>query len=712
MTDCGRQRTATDHRGGAAILDAALDAFNGARRRGRVDRGHPAPLGRERGLDLPPLRRQGRDRRRALSRRPGATTSAVSWPRWRKRRHDPRGHRRRRPSPRAPGSPSTATWPASCCSAATRGCRRVARAAAARDQPPVLRRRDALDAAADRAGELRELRAELMTALWIGPSQDLARHWLAGRLADLADRRGAGARRCGVEMPEPRRLSRDDISLRRRSSTRVRREDHARPGGRASAQGAHAIVTLDDPEKLNPLSAAAHGAAPRRAGRAGRRADDPRDRAHRRDPAFSAGGDLRLMVDVGQRQLATRPAGATEIWRWIRGQFGAIARLITRTDKAFIAAVNGPAAGVGLAFALACDVLLLSERARIVPAFGQDRAAARGRQQLAADPAARLPAGVRAVRLRPPPVGRRRRSSSGSATSSSRTSSCSRRRRPWCEQIERAARARAGDEQAAAAPVRRSHLGAGDRDGGVRRADLLHHRGAPRARWPELLERGRPPDRVAPPSRCLDAEPGVRLLAAGGTIAMRGERAVPALDASQLLEQLPQRAAVPRSHAESVLALPSAQITLEQALELAAARRPRRQAGRGRGDHHRHRHAGGARGAVLAPSRRRRRRSCSPAPTARTAARAPTARPTCSTPSRSPASPPAAGLGAVVVFGGEIHSAMTRAQGRQHRPGGFRLAARPGRWGGWSRAGCGCTRRPVAPEPLRRHASSTTASRS
>jgi AcrR family transcriptional regulator len=30
-------------------------------------------------------------------------------------------------------------------------------------------------------GELRSLEPELLTALWIGPSQELARHWLAGR---------------------------------------------------------------------------------------------------------------------------------------------------------------------------------------------------------------------------------------------------------------------------------------------------------------------------------------------------------------------------------------------------------------------------------------------------------------------------------------------------------------------------------------------------
>ena len=135
-------------------------------------------------------------------------------------------------------------------------------------------------------------------------------------------------------------------------------------------QGAHAIVTLDDPEKLNPLSSQL---TVQLHDELAALAAEPEIRAivlTGRDPAFSAGGDLRLMVDAGQGML-NAPAGATDIWRWIRGQFGAIARLITRTDKAFIAAVNGPAAGVGLAFALACDVIVLSEAARIVPAFGK-----------------------------------------------------------------------------------------------------------------------------------------------------------------------------------------------------------------------------------------------------------------------------------------------------------------------------------------------------
>jgi 2-(1,2-epoxy-1,2-dihydrophenyl)acetyl-CoA isomerase len=65
------------------------------------------------------------------------------------------------------------------------------------------------------------------------------------------------------------------------------------------------------------------------------------------------------------------PAGVTDVWRWIRHEFGAIARLIAHSDKTFIAAINGPAAGVGLAWALSCDLAIASERAVIVPAFGK-----------------------------------------------------------------------------------------------------------------------------------------------------------------------------------------------------------------------------------------------------------------------------------------------------------------------------------------------------
>jgi 2-(1,2-epoxy-1,2-dihydrophenyl)acetyl-CoA isomerase len=134
--------------------------------------------------------------------------------------------------------------------------------------------------------------------------------------------------------------------------------------------GAHAVVTLNDPEKLNPLSAPL---TVRLREALTELAADESLRAvvlTGADPAFSAGGDLRLMRDTAHPMLS-EGGGAPEIWRWIRMEFGAIARLITRTDKTFVAAVGGPAAGVGLAFALACDLILVSERARLVPAFGR-----------------------------------------------------------------------------------------------------------------------------------------------------------------------------------------------------------------------------------------------------------------------------------------------------------------------------------------------------
>jgi 2-(1,2-epoxy-1,2-dihydrophenyl)acetyl-CoA isomerase len=135
-------------------------------------------------------------------------------------------------------------------------------------------------------------------------------------------------------------------------------------------EDAHALVTLNDPEKLNPLSAEL---TVRLREALTSLAADESLRAivlTGRDPAFSAGGDLRLMRDTAHPMLAGG-GGAPEIWRWIRMEFGRIARLIAGTDKAFIAAVNGPAAGVGLAFALACDLILVSDRARLVPAFGR-----------------------------------------------------------------------------------------------------------------------------------------------------------------------------------------------------------------------------------------------------------------------------------------------------------------------------------------------------
>lgn len=130
-----------------------------------------------------------------------------------------------------------------------------------------------------------------------------------------------------------------------------------------------AVVTFDEPDRLNVLSAPLV--------RQLRRALEAlvADSGVRSvvltgaDPGFSAGGDLKMMR-AATEQL-TQPEGVADVWRWIRREFGGIARLIAGSDTIFVAALNGAAAGVGLAWALTCDLTIASERAVIVPAFGR-----------------------------------------------------------------------------------------------------------------------------------------------------------------------------------------------------------------------------------------------------------------------------------------------------------------------------------------------------
>jgi 2-(1,2-epoxy-1,2-dihydrophenyl)acetyl-CoA isomerase len=134
-------------------------------------------------------------------------------------------------------------------------------------------------------------------------------------------------------------------------------------------RGDRAVVTLDEADRLNVLSAPLV--------RQLRCALEAlvRDRDIRsvvltgRDPGFSAGGDLRMMQTATEN--LSQPEGVADVWRWIRREFGGIARLIAGSDTIFIAAINGAAAGVGLAWALACDIAVASDRAVIVPAFGK-----------------------------------------------------------------------------------------------------------------------------------------------------------------------------------------------------------------------------------------------------------------------------------------------------------------------------------------------------
>jgi 2-(1,2-epoxy-1,2-dihydrophenyl)acetyl-CoA isomerase len=134
-------------------------------------------------------------------------------------------------------------------------------------------------------------------------------------------------------------------------------------------RGDRAVVTLDESDRLNVLSAP----LVRQLRRTLQALDaDTEIRSvvlTGADPGFSAGGDLKMM-QVAIDHLSA-PEGVADVWRWIRREFGGIARLIAGSDTIFVAALNGAAAGVGLAWALTCDLVVASDRAVIVPAFGR-----------------------------------------------------------------------------------------------------------------------------------------------------------------------------------------------------------------------------------------------------------------------------------------------------------------------------------------------------
>jgi L-asparaginase len=162
----------------------------------------------------------------------------------------------------------------------------------------------------------------------------------------------------------------------------------------------------------------------------------------------------------------------------------------------------------------------------------------------------------------------------------------------------------------------------------------------------------------------------VRLLAAGGTIAMQGERAIPSLDAQGLVEAVPALAAVPALSAETVLGVPGPHLTLVQAMGLA-----QRAVGA----------AADGEGIVVTTGTDTLEEIgvlCAllhrgGAPVVLTGANRPPSRPGADGPANLLDAVLVAGssiaedLGAVVVFGGEIHDAMTAQKVDSTGPAAF-----------------------------------------
>ena len=135
----------------------------------------------------------------------------------------------------------------------------------------------------------------------------------------------------------------------------------ARSPLRYAVADAVATLTLDRPEARNALDAALKRellGAIRAAGR---------DRAVRAlvltgaGSAFSAGQDLR------EASVPDAPPLSTVL----RQTYNPLILAMRRLDKPIVAAVNGVAAGAGLALALACDLRIAADTATFVLAFGR-----------------------------------------------------------------------------------------------------------------------------------------------------------------------------------------------------------------------------------------------------------------------------------------------------------------------------------------------------
>ena len=116
-------------------------------------------------------------------------------------------------------------------------------------------------------------------------------------------------------------------------------------------------ITLNRPDVLNALDRAAHDALAAALERA-------RDETIRAVVLTGAGRGFCVGQDL--QELRT---GTADIAEHLQQRYNRHALAIRALEKPVLAAVNGPAAGAGLALALACDVRIASDGATFVPAF-------------------------------------------------------------------------------------------------------------------------------------------------------------------------------------------------------------------------------------------------------------------------------------------------------------------------------------------------------
>ena len=129
-----------------------------------------------------------------------------------------------------------------------------------------------------------------------------------------------------------------------------------------------AVITLNRPEARNALSDALTGALRRQIHDRGRDAAVGALLVTGAGKAFCAGGDMKGM---GGRAANTAPTTPDERFETMRARHHEIAGALRALRKPSIAALPGPAAGAGLAIALACDLRVAARSAFVSTGYAR-----------------------------------------------------------------------------------------------------------------------------------------------------------------------------------------------------------------------------------------------------------------------------------------------------------------------------------------------------